>query len=384
MANPRPFRFAVHTSAAPDGKAWTEAARRYEDLGFSTLLLRDHFDDQLGPIAAMTAAAAATSTLRVGCLVFDNDYRHPLVLAKELATIDVLSGGRVDVGIGAGWMAPDYEQAGMPFDPPGVRVSRMIEAVAVMKGLFADGPFSFSGEHYTITEHNGLPQPVQSPHPPIMIGGGGERMLRFAAREADIIGINPAKPRNDTWEDQNIGDATAEATDRKVGWIRESAAERFNDIELSIVAPFLLVTDDRVGLAESIAAGLDAPDGVSTGPDAVLSSPYVLVGTIDEMVNTLLERRDRWQLSYYVQRRLGRRDGPDRGAPRRALTSRGPRGSGLLRTDRTFARTLKHRLLRGANELAYGRTLRSLRSRPLRVRGERTARRAPGPLTLTE
>jgi probable F420-dependent oxidoreductase len=303
MAHPRPFRFAVHTSNAADGHAWVEAARRFEDLGFSTLLLRDHFDDQLGPIAAMTAAAVATTTLRVGCLVFDNDYRHPLVLAKELATIDVLSGGRVDVGIGAGWMAPDYEQAGMPFDEPGVRVSRMIEGVRMMKGLFADGPFDFAGEHYTITAHDGLPKPVQRPHPPIMIGAGGERMLRFAAQEADIIGINPVKRSNAAWADQNVGDATGEATDRKIDWIRDAAGARFDQLELSIVAPFVMITDDRVGLAESIAGGLppesddDAPE---PGPDAVLNSPYVLLGTVDEIVETIEARRDRWQFSYYV------------------------------------------------------------------------------------
>ena len=300
MAHPRKFRFAVHTSAAPDGETWTAEARRFEDLGFSTLLLRDHFDDQLAPIAAMTAAAAATTTMRVGCLVFDNDYRHPLVLAKELATIDVLSGGRVDVGIGAGWMAPDYEQAGMSFDPPGVRVSRMIEAVTIMKGLFAEGPFDFSGEHYTIRAHDGLPKPVQRPHPPIMIGAGGERLLRFAAREADIIGINPVKRSNEAWEDQNVADATADATDRKVAWIRESAGPRFDDLELSIIAPFVVVTDDRVGLAESIAGGLPASNEVAADADAVLSSPYVLLGTVDEIVETLEERRARWQLSYYV------------------------------------------------------------------------------------
>ena len=149
----------------------------------------------------------------------------------------------------------------------------MIEGVQVMKGLFADGPFNFTGEHYTITGHEGLPKPVQSPHPPIMIGAGGERMLRFAAREADIIGINPVKRSNEAWEDQNVADATAEATDRKIGWIRESAGARFDDLELSIVAPFLILTDDRVGLAASIAAGLDVPDGVDTGPDVVLVEP---------------------------------------------------------------------------------------------------------------
>lgn len=300
MTHPRKFRFGVHTSAAPDGDRWAANARRFEDLGFSTLLLRDHFDDQLAPITAMAAAAAVTTALRVGCLVFDNDYRHPLVLAKEIATLDVLSGGRVDLGIGAGWMAPDYEQSGIPFDSPGTRVSRMFEAVAVMKGLFADGPFDFDGEHYTITAHDGLPKPVQRPHPPLMIGAGGPRLLRFAAREADIIGLNPVRRSNAEWEDQNVVDATAEATDRKLEWIRDAAGTRFDDIELSIVAPFVVVTDDRVGLAESIAAGLDAGDDVDTGPGAVLSSPYVLLGTVDEIADTLRERRERWQLSYYV------------------------------------------------------------------------------------
>lgn len=300
QGHPRPFRFAVHTSSATDGEMWVSEARRFEELGFSTLLLRDHFDDQLAPIAAMTAAAAATTALRVGCLVFDNDYRHPLVLAKELATIDLLSGGRVDVGIGAGWMAPDYEQAGMTFDAPGTRVSRMIEGVQIMKGLFADGPFNFAGKHYTITAHEGLPKPVQRPHPPIMIGAGGERLLRFAAREADIIGINPVKRSNEDWADQNVQDATEEATDRKVGWIRESAGARFDDLELSIVAPFVVITDDRRSLAESIAGGLVTGAGADAGPEAVLSSPYVLLGTVDEIVETLEARRERWQLSYYV------------------------------------------------------------------------------------
>jgi probable F420-dependent oxidoreductase len=299
MAHPRPFRFGVHTSNAADGKAWIDAARRYEDLGFSVLLLRDHFDDQLAPIAAMATAAAVTTSLRVGCLVFDNDYRHPLVLAKELATIDKLSGGRCEVGVGAGWMAPDYEQAGMPFDPPGERVSRMIEAVEVMKGLFADGSFDFSGEHYTITGHDARPKPVQQPHPPIMIGGGGRRILSFAAREADIIGLNPVKRSNAEWADQNIPDATADATDRKIGWIRDAAGARFDDLELSIVAPFVVETDDRDDLAASLVGGLDTGD-LDTSPANVLASPYIALGTIDEICDTLRERRERWGISYYV------------------------------------------------------------------------------------
>jgi probable F420-dependent oxidoreductase len=249
----------------------------------------------------MTAAACATSMLRVGCLVYDNDYRHPLVLAKELATIDVLSGGRVEVGLGAGWMAPDYEQSGIPFDPPGVRVSRFEEAVQLMKGLFGDGPFDFKGDHYTVVGHDAYPKPVQRPHPPILVGGGGKRLLTFAAREADIIGLNPRRRSNEQWDDQNLPDATAEAADRKVGWIRDAAGARYPSIELSVVVPFVVVTDDREGFAKTIAAGLEAnAAGVELSAENVLASPYVLAGSIDEICDTLRERRERWDVSYLV------------------------------------------------------------------------------------
>src|SRR6478609_4380322 len=163
MPSNRPFRFGVHTSDAATGDAWAASARRFETMGFSTLLLRDHFDQQLAPIVAMTAAACATETLRVGCLVFANDYRHPLVLAKELATLDRLSGGRVEVGLGAGWMGSDYEQAGLAFDAPGDRVSRLEEAVRVIKALFAGESVDFSGDHYTLAAHEMYPLSVQKP-----------------------------------------------------------------------------------------------------------------------------------------------------------------------------------------------------------------------------
>jgi probable F420-dependent oxidoreductase len=300
VSHDRKFRFGVHTSDAASGTAWMDAARRYEDLGFSTLLLRDHFDQQLAPLAAMTAAACATESLRVSCLVFDNDYRHPLVLAKELATIDVLSQGRVEIGLGAGWMAPDYQQAGIPFDPPRERVSRLFEAVAIIGDLLGDGTSTRDGDHYSV-DHTAYPTPVQRPRPPIMVAGGGPRMLRFAAQHADIVGLNPARKSNTEWEDQNLDDATAEATDRKTGWIREAAGDRYDDLELQIVVPFVVVTDDRTGTAEAIAAGLDAR-GTETPltPENVLASPYTLIGTEDEICDTLNERRQRWDLSYVV------------------------------------------------------------------------------------
>jgi probable F420-dependent oxidoreductase len=299
MPTDRRFRFGVHTSDAAPGSAWTDAARRIESMGFSTLFLRDHFDRQLAPIAAMAAAATATETLRVGTLVHANDYRHPVVLAKELATIDHLSNGRVEIGLGAGWMAPDYEQAGMPFDPPGTRVSRLEEAVTIVKALMAGGPVTVDGDHYTVTQHELYPAPVQAP-PPLMIAGGGPRMLRLAARQADIVGLNPARKSNAAWEDQNLPDATAAATDRKVGWIRDAAGSRYDELELSIVVPFVLVTDDREGTAAAIASSLPPDPEADLSAEAVLSSPHVLIGSVDEICATLRDRRERWDLSYYV------------------------------------------------------------------------------------
>jgi probable F420-dependent oxidoreductase len=301
MAANRPFRFGVHTSDAQTGEAWADAARRYEQLRFSTLLLRDHFDQQLGPLVAMTAAACATQTLRVGCLVFANDYRHPLVLAKELATLDRLSGGRVEVGLGAGWMGSDYEQAGLAFDPPGDRVTRMQEAIHMMKAFFAGGPVDFSGEQYTISGHEMYPPAIQRPHPPILIVAGGPRMTRFAATEADIVAINPATKSNEAWAEQNIADASAEAVDRKIDAIREAAGTRFDEIELQIVVPFVVLTDDREGTAQAIADSLPVDDAaVDLSAKTVLASPYVLIGSEDQICDTLVERRERWGLSYLV------------------------------------------------------------------------------------
>ncbi|MGH9824912.1 MAG: TIGR03621 family F420-dependent LLM class oxidoreductase, partial [Blastocatellia bacterium] len=184
------FRFGAQVAGPASAKGWREKAQAIEAAGYSTLFLPDHFEDMLAPFSALMCAADATSTLRVGTLVFDNDFRHPAVLAKEAATLDLLSGGRVELGMGAGWMITDYEKAGMTYDPVGVRISRLEESLAIVKGLFAVGEFSFSGNHYKVTGFDGLPKPVQKPHPPILIGGGGKRILSLAAREADIVKVN--------------------------------------------------------------------------------------------------------------------------------------------------------------------------------------------------
>lgn len=289
----RKFRFGIQTSRAPDAKAWAEKARRIEALGFSTLFMPDHFEDQLAPSPALMAAADATTSLRVGTLVFDNDYRHPLVLAKELATIDVLSGGRLEVGIGAGWMTSDYAQSGIAHDPPGVRIERLKEGVAIIKGLFGDEPFSFSGKHYTITSHNGLPKPIQRPRPPILIGGGGKRVLRFAAREADIVGVNFSLAEG-VVNPTVAQTGSAVATEEKISWIREAAGARFDELELNVTVFVTAVTDDRMAFAERVAGGFNLT------PPEVLESPHALAGTIDQIVDDLQARREKYGFSYIV------------------------------------------------------------------------------------
>jgi probable F420-dependent oxidoreductase len=292
LAHPRKFRFGVQMANGTSRKDWLEKVRKAEDLGYSTIAMPDHFGDQLGPVPALTAAAE-NSNLRVGTLVFDNDYKHPVVLAKECATIDLLSEGRLELGIGAGWMRTDYEQSGIPYDPPAVRVDRFEEGLQVLKGAFADGPFSFEGKHYTITNYEGFPKPVQKPHPPILIGAGGKRMLGIAAREADIIGINPNLAAGEV--NIEVGrDGTAERADRKVAWIKEAAGDRFDDIEFNALVFIGIITDNRLEQAGNFAPmfGLTAEEG--------LEVPNAFVGTVDQICDDLLARRERFKLSYYT------------------------------------------------------------------------------------
>jgi probable F420-dependent oxidoreductase len=287
----KPFRFGVQAGGPADSTGWAELARKAEDLGVSVLTVADHLDDQLGPIAALTAAACATTTLRVGALVFCNDYRHPVVLAKEAATIDVLSAGRFEMGLGAGWMTTDYEQSGIPLDPPGERIDRMEEALAIVKGLFADGPVTHHGAHYRVTDLEGTPKPLQRPGPPLLIGGGGKRVLSLAAREADIVGINVNLAGGVI--DASVGpNATVDATDEKIAWIREAAGDRFDELELQVRVHVATITDDREGLAEVMGPAL----GLSA--ESALASPHALAGTVDQVVEQLQERRERWGISY--------------------------------------------------------------------------------------
>jgi probable F420-dependent oxidoreductase len=290
----KPFRFGVQASTMRTPKAWVEQARKMEDLGYSTLFVPDHFiETELAPMVALSFAAAATTTLRVGMLVLGNDYRHPAVVAKEAATLDVFSGGRLEFGLGAGWMTADYEALGLTYDRPSVRIARLEEALAIVKGAWGDGPFDFSGEHYTINAYNGLPTPVQQPRPPILVGGGGQKLLTLAGREADIVGVNPILRAGVIGADaarDTLGDSTA----RKIGWVREGAGERFDHIELQIRYFVAAITDDVRSLAEALAPGF----GVTA--DEALSSGAVLAGSVDEVCDTLIARREEWGVSYVV------------------------------------------------------------------------------------
>jgi probable F420-dependent oxidoreductase len=293
MSGARPIEIGVEMMEPFAGRSWAGSAQELERLGYSTLFAPDHFDEGYGPITAMATAAAATTTLRVATAVFAADFRHPAVVARELASIDQLSQGRLEVGLGAGYQIDDYRGSGIGMDPPKVRVDRLIEHVAVLRGLFAEGPFSYEGEHYTITELDGTPVPHRPGGPPVFVAGGGRRMLRFAARHADIVGVNPMLPSSAA-SDEAVLDSTAARMDDKFEWIRDAAGDRFGGLVFHAWLKVAQVTDD----AEKAVAPLAEAFGGSV--EDVLASPVVLVGTVDEILTRLRERRDRWGYSYYT------------------------------------------------------------------------------------
>ncbi len=296
----RPFRFGVIAERFSDREALVRTAQAAESAGYATYLMRDHFaaepfGPQLAPLVTLATVAAVTETLRVGTLVFDNDYRHPAVLAKEVATLDLLSGGRFEFGIGAGWLRAEYEAAGMPYDAPGVRISRLQEAVRVYKQLFAGGRATFAGAHYDVRELECYPLPAQRPHPPLLIGGGGKRILSFAAREADIVGVLTSSVASGTIS-FDPAERLAETVAEKIGWIRDAAGDRFDALELSLI-PSVVIADDRERAATDYAR---ERGWESIAAARVLDMPAVLIGTVDEIVAALHERRERYGFSYFV------------------------------------------------------------------------------------
>jgi probable F420-dependent oxidoreductase len=289
------FRFGVACSKARPRKEFTELARKAEALGYSTLFVPDHFvDHDLAPTVALAHAAAVTDELRIGSFVLGNDYKHPVVCAREMATLDLLSDGRLELGIGAGWMTVDYDKAGIPLDRAGVRIARLAEAITVMKGLFAPGPFTFHGEHYQVTDLDGMPKPVQQPLP-FFVGGGGPKILALAAREAQIVGINANLKAGDGAAPETAQSLTPAETDKKLEWVRAAAGARFDELELQTMIGFLYLNDDAPQVLEGIAGAF----GISA--EEAKMAPVCLVGRDDhELVDALEARRGRWGISYYV------------------------------------------------------------------------------------
>ena len=287
----KPFRFGVQISNATGAAGWRDKAKKLEDLGYSTLFMPDNFGNELAPMPAIAMAAAHSTTLKIGALVFDNDYKHPAILAKESATIDLLSDGRLELGIGAGWMKTDYDALGLDYDPPAVRVDRFEEALHVIKQCFTGEQFTYHGAHYRITDYASFPKPARPI--PILVGGGGKRVLSIAAREADIIGINPNLRAGEVGIDATK-DSLQGATDRKLEWVRDAAGPRLADIEIQMRFFITKVTDDRMALARAIAPGF----GVE--PEEALESGATLVGSESEIIDQLHQRRERWNLSYGV------------------------------------------------------------------------------------
>jgi probable F420-dependent oxidoreductase len=285
LPDPKPFRFGIQCSSPPevDRRSWAALARRLEGIGAYRMTVSDHLDDQLAPIASLMAAADATTTLRVGALVLCNDYRHPAVMAKEAATLDLLSDGRFELGLGAGWMTTDYAHAGIPMDPAPVRVARLEEAVQVVRGLLSGAPCTFHGEHYRIDGLTG--GPGARTDLPLVIGGGGRRVLEVAGRHADIVGLNPRLSKGVIDADAGPS-ATEAATVEKLGWIRAAAGDRYAGLELQTRIHVVIVTDDRSGMAEAMAPAFGIPAAEA------LRSPHALCGTVDQIVDDLVERRE--------------------------------------------------------------------------------------------
>ena len=287
------FRFALQASGAASPAAWRELARKSEDLGFSTLYVPDHLDDQWAPMVAATVAAEATTTLRVGTLVLDNDFRHPVVVAKEAATLDVVTGGRFEFGIGAGWLRTDYEQSGIAMDRPSVRVARLAESLEIMRAMWRDGSATFEGEHYRVNAALGTPAPVTPGGPPLVVGGGGRRVLTLAGRYADIVSVVPALTAGHIGREV-AAESVVEKYVERVRWAREAAGDRAAELELQCWTVAVQVVPNAQEVIESMAPLFDLT------PDQLRAAPLALIGTAGEIVEMLRKRREELGFSYVV------------------------------------------------------------------------------------
>ena len=298
----KPFRFGLQAYAPASGKDWRDLARKAESMGFSSFHLADHV---IGPgpaltatghpvqtvaaIPAMAVAAEATDTIKIGCRVLCVDYRNPVMLAKEVATLDFFSEGRLELGIGAGWLQNEYEAMGIPFDKAGVRIERMEEVIGLLRASFAEGELNVTGRHVHAVGFEAVPKPVRTP--PLMIGGGAKKVLTIAGREADIVSLN-FNNSSGKLGPAGIGSSTAELTLEKIGWVKDGAGARFDQIEIEIAAYFTIVTPDGDGTRAKMAPML----GMT--PEVLAEHPNALIGSVDEICDRIVERRERFGISY--------------------------------------------------------------------------------------
>src|SRR5438067_3973920 len=292
----KPFRFGISIWHVGSRAELADRARKIEALGYDTLSFPDHLTDRIAPLPALVTAANATTRLRVGTNVLNNDLRHPVLVAREAAAVDLLTDGRLQLGLGAGSIRSEYDEVGLRFETGRIRVERLAEAVAVIKGLLSGETVTFSGTHYQIAGHTIAPLPAQKPHPPILIGGNGRRLLTLAAREADIVGFSGITFRDGGASPPDVSAWRAAAVDERVRLVREAAGEeRYARLELNALVQRVIVTEDRHAAAEELARRWPALSG-----GEILQSPYLLVGTVEQMVEDLQARRQRWGISYYA------------------------------------------------------------------------------------
>jgi len=282
----KPFRFGVSRGThASTREEWIARARLAEDLGYETFLVPDHLWFDVAPVPVLMAVAEATTSIRIGSNVFCNDFRSPVMLAKEVATLDIFSGGRFQLGLGCGYLPDDYQQSSISFDEPKVRLDRFKEALYILKHYFTDEVVNFCGTHYHVTNLKGSTTHVQKPYPPLYIGGRGKRLLTIAGREASIVGVSGA----------------TEVVREKLAWVREGARERFEDLELATMVFVVKITERRKEAAQEIADHFPIPqiaNQFTLTPEDALDNTQILIGTVDQIVETLLERRERLGISY--------------------------------------------------------------------------------------
>ncbi|HUF93869.1 MAG TPA: LLM class F420-dependent oxidoreductase [Candidatus Limnocylindria bacterium] len=290
----KPFRFGVNVWGAGSRAEWVDKARRVEDLGYSTLTVPDHLGEFFSPMPALISAADATSHLRVGTNVLNNDLRHPVLVAREAATVDLLTGGRLQLGLGAGHTKSEYDEVGLDYDAGATRVERLAEAVAIVKGLLAGESVTVAGRHYRVTGHTIHPPAVQRPHPPLLIGGNGRRLLTLAAQHADIVGLSGITFRQGGTK-ADVSGWTVAGVDERIRLVRAAAGTRYEHLELNALVQRVVITDQRRRAAEGLASRW-----TQLSPDDILQSPYVLVGTVDQLVDDLQARRQRWGISSCV------------------------------------------------------------------------------------